>query len=319
MRTRYLCLIVAPLFSLLAACGTNGSTPNLTSAQSQTPAVAPVNSQSANSAISAIGNTSVSLPEDVVSRNDALRKKADQYVHDMNNKPAKYVQKVKVAELYRDTITKKDVTGGTTENSVSGSAKAGVDKIVTAEAEAAAENKSTENYTVTQTDSERLTKAIKSLVSQNKILLDVEYEFANREKISKLTAIVDQFKEFGVDLTTNDQVLKAKTKVSENAALPVVQRIYESNGSYAIISDNWTVDATNELKLSRLHPISLLIPSSPITIIMTLPATIDDGFKASLSSSKGSTLSLTVFGVVTVPRSADNKVASVYIEPYGIY
>jgi hypothetical protein len=319
MRTRYLCIIVAAMFSLLPACGKNSSSPSLAPAQPQTPPVSTANSQSGISAISALGTSSASLPEDIAAKTDALRRKAERYAHDMDNKPAKYVQKVKVAELYSYIITKKDVTGGTTENAVSGNAKAGVGKIITAEAGVTGENKNTENYTVTETDSEKLTKAIKSLVSQNKVLLDVEYEFANREKINRLAAIVDQFKEFGVDLTTNDQVLKAKTKVSENAALPVVQRIYESSGSYAIISDNWTVDATNELKLTRQHPISLLIPSSPITIIMNLPTTIDEGFKASLASSKGSTLSLTVFGVVTVSRSADNKVASVYVEPYGIY
>jgi hypothetical protein len=318
MRPGYSSLIAV---TILSACGKGASPPDFATSQTQTPPIAGANSQAqpAISSVSAIGNSPASLPEDNVARNDTLRKKTERYVHDMDNKPAKYVQKAKVAELYRDIITKRDVTGGTTENAASGGAKAGVDKLLTAEATVSGENKNIENYTVTQTDSERLTRAIKSLVSQNKVLLDVEYEFANRERINRLNGIVDQFKEFGVDLTANDQVLKAKTKVSENAALPVVQRIYESNGSFAIITDNWIVDATNELKLSRQHPISLLIPSSPITISVALPLTIDEGFKASLSSSKGSTLSLTIFGVVTVPRTADNKVSSVYIEPYGIY
>jgi len=270
-------------------------------------------------------------PQGIISEiydQSAMARKADQASTAVNNTPSWFINAKKAIELYRNYVSNEDPTAREQSQSISGAAGAsGGTPIVKVDGKVEAAKTDKLTSAISQkTPAQQLLASIAALQKRKDTapLLDVEFEFADKSRVTRLNSTIAALRgDFKIDISTVPAVVEGLARVNNEAAQAVFQRLYDSSGKYAIVIADWTVDPANELHLTYAHPINKLVAqTTPATIDVLLPNGadgIDSDFLGELQRAKGSVIPFTIFGTVSAPKDANNRISKISITPIGVF
>ena len=270
---------------------------------------------------------SASLAEVSELRNQTIAAKSQKVQAAISKTPLRYANKVRAEQLYNDEVTREEKKIIETEASKSGKVGGGISGgLGKLEAEGGAGSVTKETFSVTpQTLAQQVRASLKSLLKKDEISLDIEYEFADRRRIADLEALQKRLKDdFQLDISTLPTYIDAHNRQSTSAAKPVLDRLYEANGHFAIVAADWTIDATNPHRLTYVHPVTHLL--SPIERVNIEVLVLDDkdapitpDLQNELTNSKGSVVPYTIFGTISVPKDTQSKISRISLTPIAIF